>query len=77
MTAQSGNMTARKGVRQLNAKLTQRMPEDLHQRLLKLSENYGVSLNTLINMACEEFEKTGRLDELERRIEELENQIKK
>jgi uncharacterized small protein (DUF1192 family) len=49
------------------------MPEELHQRIAALSNELGVSLNTAINMAVEEFCKNGRLDELEKRISELEN----
>ena len=59
----------------MNAKFTQRMPDDLHKRITELSENYGVSVNTLINMACDEFEKTGLIDELKRRIEQLEKEV--
>jgi hypothetical protein len=52
------------------------MPDDLHARIKVFADDYGTSVNELINMACEEFIKTGQLDDLEKRVSELECEVK-
>lgn len=72
-----GNLVPKKGGdANLNAAFNQRMPEDLHKRIKSLAKDYGVSMNELVNMACEEFALTGRLPELEKRVSELEKEVK-
>ena len=52
------------------------MPDDLHQRIKDLADDYGMSMNNFINMACEEFAQSGRIPDLEKRVAELEKQVK-
>jgi predicted DNA-binding protein len=53
------------------------MPDELNNRLEKLAKEYGISKNTLINTACEDFLKTGRIDDLEKRVEAIEKELQK
>jgi len=57
------------------------MPEELHERIKKLAKDYGTSVNEMVNIACEEFLRSGKIEALEQRITELEkkfdNEIKK
>ncbi len=52
------------------------MPDELHKRIEALCDDYGVSMNTLVNMACEEYLKTGRLPDLEEKVSKLEKEVK-
>jgi len=51
------------------------MPEELHERIKKLARDYGTSVNEMVNIACEEFLQSGRIETLERRIEAIEKDI--
>jgi predicted DNA-binding protein len=57
----------------MSARLDQRMPDELHDRISKFADELGVSKNALINMACEEFLRTGKIEEIEKRLSEIEN----
>lgn len=52
-----------------------RLPADIRERIESLAKDYGLSINKLVSMACEDFVRTGRLDELEKRIEALEQRV--
>ena len=51
------------------------MPEELHERVKKLAKDYGTSVNELVNIACEEFLRSGKIESLEQRIVELEKEV--
>jgi hypothetical protein len=51
------------------------MSDDLLERIKKISNEYGFSVNELINMACEEFLKSGKFDDFEKRLLELEKEV--
>lgn len=52
-----------------------RLPAELRERIESLAKDYGLSLNKLIAIACEDFVRTGRLDKLEKRVEALEQRL--
>ena len=58
----------------MNAKYVQRMPDDLHDRAKKLAKKLGMSLNAFVNMSV--HEQLLDVDELEKRVAELEKQMK-
>ena len=51
------------------------MSEELHARIQKLADDYNMSLNAMINHACEEFLRDGKIEALERRVTELERKF--
>ena len=59
----------------MSAKLSQVMPDELHDRLEKLKEQIGLSKNSLINAAVEEYIRTRSQSELEKRLEILEKEV--
>ena len=59
----------------MSAKLSQVMPDELHDRLEKLKEQIGLSKNSLINAAVEEYIRTRSQSELEKRLETLEKEV--
>lgn len=57
----------------MNAEFRQRMPDDLHKRAKELAKRLGMSLNSFVNLAV--HEKSLDLDELEKRVSELEKKF--
>jgi len=52
--------------------VAQRMPDDLHERVKAFATENGLSINAVINQACEYFLSSGDFPTLERRIAALE-----
>ena len=52
--------------------LSQRMPDDLHERVKAFAAENGLSINGVINQACEYFLSSSDFPTLERRIAALE-----
>ena len=52
--------------------ISQRMPEDLHERVKAFATENGLSINGVINQACEYFLSSSDFPTLERRIAALE-----
>ena len=61
----------------LNAKFIQRMPDDLHDRVKQLAQEYGTSVNGLINTTMKGLLESEGLEAVERRVSELEKEVKK
>ena len=53
----------------------QRMPAELHERIKKLAKDYETSVNEMVNIACEEFLRSGKIETLENRLEAVEKDI--
>ena len=51
------------------------MPAELHERIKKLAQDYGTSVNEMVNIACEEFLRSGKIEALENRIEAIEKEV--
>jgi hypothetical protein len=51
------------------------MPEDLYQRIKILAAEYSVSLNEMVNLSCEEFLRSGKIEFLEKKILKLEKEL--
>ena len=52
--------------------IAQRMPDDLHERVRAFAATNGLSVNGVINQACEYFLSSGNYADMERRITALE-----
>jgi predicted DNA-binding protein len=59
----------------MNARLTQVIPDELHDRLEILKDKIGMSKNSIVNAAIEEYIRTRNTDTLEKRVTELEKKI--
>ena len=59
----------------LNAEFRHRMPEHLHARVKKIAEEKGVSVTGLINMVMSEHVEGDRIQDLEKRVSELEKEV--
>ena len=69
-------MPSRKGVVLIvEKKLTQRVPEELHQRMAEIAKKMGISINSLFNIAVDEYVRTHDTGSLEKRIEKLEKEV--
>ena len=55
--------------------ISQRMPDDLHERVKAFAADNGLSINVLINQACEYFLSSGGFASFERRLSALEMQV--
>jgi len=51
------------------------MPTELHERIKKLAQDYGTSVNEMVNIACEEFLRSGKIEALEHRIAAIEKEV--
>ncbi len=61
----------------LNAEFRQRMPKELHEKVKKMAESLGMSVNSYINHVIESKNIEDRVTDLERRILEIEQNSRK
>jgi predicted DNA-binding protein len=59
----------------LNARFTQVVPEELNDRINELKEKFGMSKNSIVNAAIEEYVRTRDTETLEKRVSELEKEV--
>jgi predicted transcriptional regulator len=59
----------------LNAIFNLRIPDELNDKIAKIADEYGVSKNLLITMACEDFIKSGKLEDIEKRLVLVEKEL--
>jgi len=53
------------------------MPDDMHKRLKNLAKAHGNSVTGLINTLVREYLESGNLVSLEKRVSDLEQEVKK
>lgn len=59
----------------MNAIFNLRIPDELNDKIAKIADEYGVSKNLLITMACEDFIKSGKLEDIEKRLVLVEKEL--
>lgn len=53
------------------------MPDDLHEKIKRLADEYGLSVTAFINIKMKSVIEEGNLESLEKRISELEKEVEK